>query len=43
MPAMGQQFSDLAVFLSWQPSQYILQIGIRIMPIELGLSAPIEY
>src|SRR5674476_1411382 len=33
---MWQQFFDLAVLLRRQASQYILQIRIRIMPVELG-------
>src|SRR3990167_15853 len=33
---MRQQFFDLAVLLRRQASQYILQIRIRIMPVELG-------
>lgn len=33
---MRQQFVDLAVFLRRQASQHVLQIGIQIIPIELG-------
>lgn len=33
---MRQQFFDLAVLLRRQASQHIFQVGIRIMPIELG-------
>ena len=33
---MRQQFFNLAVLLRGQALQHILQIGIRIMPIELG-------
>ena len=33
---MWQQFFDLAVFLRRQASQHIFQVGIGIMPIELG-------
>ena len=36
LPAMGQQFFDLAVLVRRQTSQHIFEIGIRIMPIELG-------
>ena len=33
---MRQQLADHAVALGWQAGQDIFQIGIRIMPIELG-------
>ena len=33
---MRQQFSDLAIALSRQVGQYVFQIDIWIMPIELG-------
>ena len=33
---MRQQFFDLAVLVRRQTSQHIFQIGIRIMPVELG-------
>jgi hypothetical protein len=33
---MGQQLFDLAILVRRQLSQHILQIGIRIMPIEFG-------
>lgn len=33
---MWQQFFDLAVLPRRQASQYVLQIRIRIMPLELG-------
>ena len=36
LPAMWQQFVDLAVFLRRQASQHVLQIGVWIMPVELG-------
>ena len=35
-PAMRQQFADLTVLVRGQTSQHILQIGIRVMPIEFG-------
>ena len=33
---MRQQFFNLAILVCRQASQHILQIGVRIMPIELG-------
>jgi hypothetical protein len=33
---MRQQFFDLAIFLHRQASQHIFQVGVWIMPIELG-------
>jgi transposase len=35
-PTMGQQLADSAIALRRQAGQHIFQIGIRIMPIELG-------
>src|SRR5690554_6763416 len=36
LPVVGQQFVDGVVFLSRQAGQHILQIGIGIMPVQLG-------
>ena len=33
---MGEQLGNHAVALGWQACQHIFQIGIRIMPVELG-------
>ena len=33
---MGQQLFNLTVFLRRQTSQHILDIGIRVMPVEFG-------
>ncbi len=33
IPVVGQQLVDSVVLLRWQPSQHILQVGIRIVPI----------
>ena len=36
LPAVRQQFFDLAILVCGQVSQHIPQVGIRIMSIELG-------
>ena len=33
---MGQQVVDLAVLVRGQPSQHILEVEIRVMPIHAG-------
>lgn len=33
---MGQQFLDAAGWLGRQPVDHVAQVGVRIVPIELG-------
>ena len=33
---MRQQLADGAGFLRWQPCQHVLQVGIGLMPVQLG-------
>lgn len=33
---MGQQFLDAAVGLRGQPLEHVAQVGVRVMPVELG-------
>ena len=35
-PLVGQQLFDPAVQLRWQPGEHVLEIGPRLVPIELG-------
>ena len=36
LPAMRQEFSDQIVFLRGQMLQHIFEIGVEVMPVQIG-------
>ena len=36
LPAMKQEFSDQIVFVRGQMQQHIFEIGIEVMPVQIG-------
>ena len=43
LPAMRREVSDQMDFVRWQTLKHILQIFVRVMPVELGALNPTHH